>query len=113
MCGIAGYWGSGNEQILTQMVQSIRHRGPDAQPVYVSENIGFAHARLSIIDIRSVANQPMFTQDRSLMITFNGEIYNYRQLKDELLEKRKYVFKTTSDTVVKVIYLANGTVLNN
>ena len=76
MCGIAGYFGNGNEDILSQMIQAIRHRGPDAQPLYIKDNIGFAHARLSIIDLSSDANQPMFTSDRSLMITFNGEIYN-------------------------------------
>jgi len=102
MCGIAGYWGKGDEQILSQMVQCIRHRGPDAQPVFVSENVGFAHARLSIIDLRSEANQPMFTANRSLMITFNGEIYNFLQLKEELHRTGKYTFSTTSDTEVLI-----------
>ena len=102
MCGIAGYWGKGDEQILSQMVQSIRHRGPDAQPVFVKDDVGFAHARLSIIDLRSAANQPMFTVDRSLMITFNGEIYNYLQLKEELHKTGKYTFATTSDTEVLI-----------
>ncbi len=100
MCGIAGYWGKGDEQVLSQMVQSIRHRGPDAQPVFVKDDVGFAHARLSIIDLRSEANQPMFTADRSLMITFNGEIYNFISIKEALLKTGRYVFNTTSDTEV-------------
>lgn len=104
MCGIAGYIGKGDYEIGQRMIQSIRYRGPDYQGVYIRENVCLAHARLSIIDLSVGANQPMFSNDKKIGITFNGEIYNYLSLKEELHKTGRYIFTTTSDTEV-LIYL--------
>jgi len=103
MCGIAGFVGSGNEAVLKQMVNSIAYRGPDFQGAVLKGNIGLAHARLSIIDLDSRSNQPFFTPEGRFGMVFNGEIYNYLDLKDELIQTGKYNFITTSDTEV-VLY---------
>jgi asparagine synthase (glutamine-hydrolysing) len=90
------------------MVDAIRHRGPDAEGAYVDERVGLAHARLSIIDIAS-GQQPMRTADGSLALTFNGEIFNYLELRDEL-EACGHIFQTASDTeVILEAYRAWGT----
>lgn len=102
MCGIAGFTGVGEETQLRDMINSIRYRGPDAQVAHWREGIGLAHARLSILDLREEGNQPMFTGDRQLAITYNGEIYNFKELKKEL--SPKYSFSTTTDTEV-LLYL--------
>jgi asparagine synthase (glutamine-hydrolysing) len=104
MCGIAGFIGKGSEDDLRHMIASISHRGPDYQGVSLIGNIGLAHARLTIIDLSAEANQPFFTPDKSAAIVFNGEIYNYLSLKEELLKTGKYTFRTTSDTEV-LLYL--------
>lgn len=102
MCGIAGFVGAGNERALTEMIQSIRYRGPNIQDSIILNNVGLAHARLSILDLRPEGNQPMFSQDKSLCITFNGEIYNYLELKKDL--EGKYKFNSSTDTEV-LLYL--------
>lgn len=98
MCGIAGYIGNCNENILNSMIQNIKYRGPNGQHYFVKNNVGFAHARLSILDLSEQGNQPMFNQKGNLMITFNGEIYNYLDLKQKL--SLKYKFITNTDTEV-------------
>jgi asparagine synthase (glutamine-hydrolysing) len=100
MCGIVGFVGEGNEDVLKLMVQTIKHRGPDYQGVSLIENVGLAHARLSILDLDSRSNQPFFSPDTNYAIVFNGEIYNYLEIKKELLLTGKYKFSTTSDTEV-------------
>ncbi|HSH66784.1 MAG TPA: asparagine synthase (glutamine-hydrolyzing) [Bacteroidia bacterium] len=102
MCGIAGFTGQGTEHVLKNMIYAIRHRGPDALITYLDEEVALAHARLSILDLRPEGNQPMFSSDRKLSIVFNGEIYNYLHLKNEL--SGKYTFQTTTDTEV-LLYL--------
>ena len=99
MCGIVGYISKekNKEENLSKMLNRIIHRGPDAEGKYIDEDIALGHRRLSIIDIES-GNQPMFNEDKSLVIIFNGEIYNYKELKQKL--EKKYNFKTTSDTEV-------------
>jgi asparagine synthase (glutamine-hydrolysing) len=92
MCGISGilikksskYFV--NDKILTKMINSISHRGPDGRGFWISNDnkIGFAHARLAVIDLSSNASQPMSTPDNSFRITFNGEIYNHQELRAEL-----------------------------
>ena len=108
MCGIAGFSGRGTEDDLLRMIRQLKHRGPDFQggwwQQYPHEAVGLGHARLSIIDLSSGANQPFFTADESVGIIFNGEIYNYLTLKDELLKTGRYTFRTTSDTEV-LLYL--------
>lgn len=101
MCGIAGKFFFDKEkpvssQLLKRMTDTIVHRGPDDEGHFVDGNFGFGMRRLSIIDLAG-GHQPIFNEDRSLAIVFNGEIYNYRELKKEL-EKCGHVFRTNSDT---------------
>lgn len=99
MCGIAGYIGKGTELQLRAMGDTLRHRGPDASGIWQTPDgrVGFAHMRLAIIDLSSGGTQPMRSHDGQLAITFNGEIYNFAELKKELAS---YPFKTHSDTEV-------------
>lgn len=99
MCGIAGYVGKGNEAILRAMGDTLRHRGPDASGIWQTPDsrAGFAHTRLAVIDLSLGGAQPMRSGDGQLVITFNGEIYNFAELKKELAS---YPFKTHSDTEV-------------
>ena len=102
MCGIAGMVctadrGPDRDQ-LQRMIAVLRHRGPDATGVYVAGPAGLAHARLSIIDLAG-GRQPMLNADESLCVTFNGEIFNYLELRQELLD-RGHRFATRSDTEV-------------
>lgn len=105
MCGIAGFFNpsSASTKItdaeLTRMTESMVHRGPDAHGVVFKSNWGLGHRRLKIIDLSDNANQPMFNESRKLCLVFNGEIYNYKKLRDELV-KLGYQFKTSSDTEV-------------
>ncbi|OLD59076.1 MAG: asparagine synthase (glutamine-hydrolyzing), partial [Ignavibacteria bacterium 13_1_40CM_2_61_4] len=102
MCGISGLLKLDHSQAdpsqLRTMIAALRHRGPDAGGVQVSGPAGLAHARLSIIDLQSGA-QPMSTANAQLWITFNGEIFNYIELREELVGKG-YQFATRSDTEV-------------
>lgn len=102
MCGIAGIIkanGSGiDHSDIRCMLDQIKHRGPDGDGVHVQDNIGIGHRRLSIIDIE-LGRQPMCNEDGSVWITFNGEIYNYKELK-KLLIQAGHVFKSNSDTEV-------------
>jgi asparagine synthase (glutamine-hydrolysing) len=103
MCGIAGYIGKNekaNTQVVTRMLTRIHHRGPDECGIYIHENIGFGSVRLSIIDIAG-GQQPMPNEDLNLWIVFNGEIFNYIELRKEL-EKKGHRFRTQSDTEVIV-----------
>ena len=112
MCGIVGiavHKGKIEASRLTKAVESLQHRGPDNTAHWVSQDdaIAFAHQRLSIIDTRSCAHQPMHYADR-LVIIYNGEIYNYQTLKKSLQQKG-FVFQTESDTeVVAAAYTAFG-----
>lgn len=105
MCGIAGIWNLSsdfnlNEKYLPLMTTAIAHRGPDGEGFWHSTHNGVSlgHRRLSIIDLSSHASQPMHFMDR-FVISFNGEIYNYLELKERLIVKG-YVFQTSSDTEV-------------
>ena len=107
MCGIAGYYqleGKGtaphDEQLIGRMVNAIRHRGPDEFGVYLDDRCVLGQARLSIIDLAS-GSQPLCNEDGSVWITYNGEIFNYIELREEL-EKAGHVFRTRSDTEVIV-----------
>lgn len=102
MCGISGIINETglkiDKQLLTQMNKKIEHRGPDAEGFYLHNNVGFGHRRLSILDLSVAGNQPMLYGD-NLVITYNGEVYNFIELRDEL-EKLGYIFNTTTDTEV-------------
>ena len=102
MCGIAGLLRFDGERVdrdqLGKMIATLHHRGPDASGIHISGPLGLGHARLSIIDLKSGA-QPMSTVDGLLWITFNGEIFNYIELREELVGKGHH-FATRSDTEV-------------
>ncbi|MBM2847048.1 MAG: asparagine synthase (glutamine-hydrolyzing) [Bacteroidetes bacterium] len=106
MCGIAGIIHTTDRfeppsmELLRSMVGAIRHRGPDEYGVYRDERAGLVHARLSIIDLTS-GQQPLTSEDEALWIVFNGEIFNYLELRKEL-EAIGHRFRTHSDTEVIV-----------
>lgn len=102
MCGIAGIVTNDGKrlEIVKKMGKRIEHRGPDGEGYFSDDYIALAHRRLSIIDLSS-GNQPMYNEDKSIVVVFNGEIYNYIELKDEL-KKLGHKFKTKSDTEVLV-----------
>lgn len=102
MCGIAGFTGQGDLRSLERMINAIRYRGPDAQICHCDNEVALSHARLSILDLRPEGNCPMFTADNQIVITFNGEIYNYLALRKDL--ESRYTFQTTTDTEV-LLYL--------
>jgi len=105
MCGIAGYFNLKNEslpdrELVGRMINIIRHRGPDEFGAYLDNRCVLAQARLSIIDLET-GSQPLSNEDGTVWITFNGEIFNYIELRAEL-EKSGHKFKTRSDTEVIV-----------
>ncbi|MBM2845934.1 MAG: Asparagine synthetase [Bacteroidetes bacterium] len=106
MCGILGVQLLNGERVdrtlLTTMVGQLHHRGPDATGFYIDGPVGFAHARLSIIDLNG-GHQPMHNEDQTVWITFNGEIFNYIELRNDLIQKG-HRFRTQSDTEV-IIHL--------
>ena len=110
MCGIVGVLSQGQVDgaLLRRMRDALRHRGPDDAGIYVSGNVGLAHRRLSIIDLSDAAHQPMSDAQGQVWIVYNGEIYNFRDLRTEL-EYRGHIFRSTSDTeVVLHAYLEWG-----
>src|SRR5580693_3729079 len=102
MCGIAGMFNFDEAPVapesLRGMIRMLAHRGPDSTGFHTENNVGLAHSRLSIIDLAR-GQQPMCNEDSSLWITFNGEIFNYVELRDELIRKG-HRFATRSDTEV-------------
>ena len=108
MCGIAGFLlprtplaQTAAEARLWAMIGTLRHRGPDDEGVWTDGRAGLAHARLSIIDLSPAAHQPMANADQSVWITYNGEIYNFAEIRSEL-EAIGYTFRSRSDTEVIV-----------
>lgn len=103
MCGICGFTGTDvdQKQVLTAMMNRMIHRGPDGGGQYITPDVALGHRRLSIIDLTDTGSQPMFNEDRSLVCVFNGEIYNYKELKEEL-KTSGHVFTGTSDTEVLI-----------
>lgn len=102
MCGFCGFTGNipGKEDIINEMMNKIVHRGPDSAGVHSDEDITLGFRRLSIIDL-SDGSQPMYNEDGSLVIVFNGEIYNYASIREELI-KNGHTFKTHADTEVLI-----------
>lgn len=101
MCGICGIIRKGdNKDIIKKMNDRIMHRGPDGEGYYIDGDIAFGHRRLSIIDL-STGDQPIYNEDNSVVTVYNGEIYNYVELRSEL-ESLGHEFKTKSDTEVLV-----------
>ena len=105
MCGIAGIFDTRGQaeisrSLLERMTHSIAHRGPDAGGLHIEPGVGLGHRRLSIIDL-STGQQPLFNEDHSVVVVFNGEIYNFQDLVPEL-QALGHVFRTRSDTEVIV-----------
>lgn len=102
MCGITGFMNEkqNKEKIIKKMSKRIEHRGPDSEGFYIDDNVALAHRRLSIIDLEG-GTQPLYNEDKSKLVIFNGEIYNYIELKDEL-KKLNHKFTTLSDTEVLI-----------
>lgn len=102
MCGFCGFTGElvKSDEVLTNMMNKIIHRGPDSAGKHIDENVALGFRRLSIIDL-GFGSQPMYNEDDSIVITFNGEIYNFKELKEELI-KKGHVFKNNSDTEVLI-----------
>lgn len=103
MCGISGLFLKDGETAskdqLLAMAEAMRRRGPDAQGVFVQGPVGLAHRRLSVIDLSATANQPMLNDEKDVAVAYNGEIYNFTELREELI-RSGYRFKTRSDTEV-------------
>lgn len=107
MCGICGF--ISEKEITTEnlknMNNTINYRGPDSEGIYFEETdgkkIGLAHKRLAIMDLSPLGHQPMFSEDKNIIVIFNGEIYNFQEIKEDL-EKKGYKFRSTSDTEVIV-----------
>lgn len=114
MCGIAGYAslrGPVCRDLLLGMRDSLRHRGPDGEGIWLSADrrLGLVHRRLAVLDLSEAAAQPMASADGRAILTFNGEIYNYLELREELA-RRGHEFRTASDTeVLLAAYRAWGT----
>ena len=102
MCGFAGFTGylENGKDVLTNMMNRIVHRGPDSAGQYIDDKAYMGFRRLSIIDLDN-GSQPMFNEDKKIVITFNGEIYNHQELRKELIEKG-HIFANNSDTEVLI-----------
>lgn len=98
MCGISGFsWN--DAALIDSMNAAIKHRGPDDQGIYLDEHVSLGHCRLSIIDLSTAGRQPMTNEDESIWIVFNGEIYNFAEIRKHL-EERGHNFKSYTDTEV-------------
>lgn len=103
MCGINGIISrdKNKEQQIHLMNEKIIHRGPNAEGIYVDEYVALGQRRLSIIDLSDSGNQPIYNEDKSILVVYNGEIYNYQELRREL-EELGHIFQTNTDTEVLV-----------
>lgn len=101
MCGFTGFTNhiDNSNQVIEAMMDKIRHRGPDAAGRYVDEDIALGHRRLSIIDITEQGDQPIYNEDKTKVLVFNGEIYNYRDIRKELVAAG-HSFRTETDSEV-------------
>lgn len=104
MCGIVGFCGKDkftDESTLASMRDTLAHRGPDDSGLYIDieHNVGLAHTRLSIIDLSSLGHQPMSNDSGTIWITYNGEVYNFKEIREQL-GKKGYVFRSSTDTEV-------------
>ncbi len=103
MCGFTGYIGEldNREEVLTNMMNTIVHRGPDSEGKYIDDDAALGFRRLSIIDLSEVGDQPLYNEDKSLVLVFNGEIYNYQQLRKELIDAgHTFTSNTDSETLI-------------
>src|SRR5437870_8667414 len=103
MCGFAAMIGLNgaktDQRVVESMASTIQHRGPDGNGLYCSGPVGFGFRRLSILDLSPAGHQPMVSDDGKVVLVFNGEIYNYVEIREEL-KSIGYSFKSTGDTEV-------------
>ena len=99
MCGLGGYAGTGSQEVLDRMTKLLAHRGPDARGTWAGHGVGLAATRLAILDLSPAGNQPMGDASAGVYVAFNGEIYNFEELRTELASVG-YVFHSRSDTEV-------------
>jgi len=99
MCGLAGYVGKGSEDVLKKMTRSLKYRGPNDEGSFVQDGIGLGHQRLSIIDLSDKGKQPISNEDETIKVVFNGEIYNFQDLRKDLI-LRGHRFKSQTDSEV-------------
>ncbi len=112
MCGIAGVLnlkepGSISSDLIEKMISTLYHRGPDESGIYLDDWIGLGHTRLSIIDLSS-GTQPIHNEDETLWIVYNGEVFNYPELKQDLLNKGHRFYTTTDTEVILHLYEEEG-----
>ncbi len=100
MCGIGGIHGLKNDALLHTFSKEMEHRGPDGDGFYFGEKVSLINRRLAIIDVKG-GDQPIYNEDKTVVVVYNGEMYNYRELRKEL-EKEGHIFSTQSDTEVIV-----------
>ena len=103
MCGFVGFANriDNSNKVLCDMLDAIKHRGPDAEGTYIDDDIALGHRRLSIIDVSDTGNQPLYSEDGTKVLVFNGEIYNYMDIRNELISKG-YKFRTKTDSEVLI-----------
>ncbi|TSC92347.1 MAG: asparagine synthase (glutamine-hydrolysing) [Candidatus Berkelbacteria bacterium Licking1014_85] len=103
MCGIAGIYNLNKKEIgeneLKPLIDALKHRGPDGRGFFIKDNLGLAHCRLAIVGIGENGNQPLSNEDNSIWLVCNGEVYNFKKLREQL-QKRNHRFKTLSDNEV-------------
>jgi len=103
MCGIVGVWQTNGESIeegtLIQMRDRLASRGPDDAGIWLNNNVGLGHRRLSILDISQLGHQPMLDEETGNVITFNGEVYNFLEIR-KVLESQGLTFRSRTDTEV-------------
>ncbi len=98
MCGICGFnWK--NEKLCRDMANTLKHRGPDDEGFYFDDNVSLGHRRLSIIDLEG-GHQPIYNEDKTICIVYNGEIYNYLELRKELENKHKFYTNTDTEVIL-------------
>lgn len=109
MCGICGIMqvgsssASSNEELIKQMTDTLAHRGPNDSGTWSNHRIALGHRRLSVIDLSTAGHQPMANEDGSVMIVYNGEVYNFKKLKEKYrLEERGHIFRSQTDTEVLI-----------
>ncbi|GAF92992.1 unnamed protein product, partial [marine sediment metagenome] len=106
MCGICGKYiysenGRIEREIIKNMMDVLVHRGPDDEGMYIHRNIGLGHRRLSILDLSSLGHQPMCNEDKSVWVIFNGEIYNFKDQRSELMNLgHKFISQCDTEVIV-------------
>ena len=104
MCGITGFVGFRDDSLLKKMTDVLEYRGPDAFNYYTGDKASLGHRRLSILDLSEKGKQPHYNEDRSISVVHNGEIYNYQELKEELLKKGHKFYSNSDSEIISHLY---------